>query len=307
MSNFREPAVAFYPTVARLPLWAKLPLSLIALAIANVRIEVKGVKRLREEFSLRGLMRSPLRPELEVALDPAKLIDDIGALAPVDGTEVVEWMHVAAAENVVMQARIAEYNSLGSQLVGMSGDAYVPGVVVEDIWFEPVRGEDVRRRGYASVYTPRGSFSVPGMRKSTGVFSDLLVWGSISRIERIQWVGNLLKWRELAQTPVTQSVGFYMDSVGNVAPLFFLQVPPRRKLRVVVLQAYRSSADQTVTIRFRDPNDYTKVVSAIDIDVPAGQSEVTFTITSFPYVPPLVVEIQPEDRVETILDSYIVR
>jgi len=42
------------------------------------------------------------------------------------------------------------------------------------------------------------------------------------------------------------------------------------------------------------------------IDVGAGQVQVTYTVSAFPYVPPLVAEIQPQDYVQTKLDEYVV-
>jgi hypothetical protein len=140
--EFREPVVRFYPTTVRFPAWlsrfiVKRPPSL-SMALSSLRIGDFTVKRLSDSFTLRGLMKSPFRPDLKVTLHPAEVVEDVRVIAPVDGSEVVEWMQISAAENIVMQARIAEYNALGSQLVGSSNDAFVPGLVVEDIKMESV-------------------------------------------------------------------------------------------------------------------------------------------------------------------------
>jgi hypothetical protein len=299
-----EYRVRFYPTTVRLPFWVR-GLSL-GVAVERLRVGELTVRRLSSEFSLRGLSVSPLFPKFKVALDPNEVLPEVERYAVVDGVEVVEWMHVATAENAVMQARINEYNLLGSQMVGQSGDPYVPGVQVEDIKYSSELGATVSARGYGVAITPAGNFNVPSLRKAVGIFKNLLSWGSISAVYGAQWIGNLLKWKSLASTPINQVVGFYMDARGNVAPQFFLQSPPAPRLTATVRVVLECNSKQTVTINFRDPSDYTRVVASRSADVPDGQSEITFTLTSFPYVPPLVSEVQPQDSVQTKLDSYTV-
>jgi len=305
LSEFREALIRVYPTTVRLPLWVR-PITLRQ-AIMSLRISDVSVRRISESFSLRGLMKSPYRPDLNPMLHPEEILPEIQSMASIDGREVVEWMQISAAENVVMQARIAEYNALGSQMTGTSGDPYIPGVIVEDIKFQSIMGVDVATQGYAPVITPRGNFNVPNLRKSTGIFRDLISWGSISyNIGGIQFISNLLKWKDLATTPIRQTVGFYMDNKGNTAPLFFVQQPTRPALTVVVKQTYTSNDKQTITINFRDPTNYTKVLGSKQVDVPAGTAEVSYTVSAFPYVPPVVAELQPKDNVQTKLESYTV-
>jgi hypothetical protein len=304
VSEFREAFVRLYPTTIKLPLWVR-PFALRS-ALSTLRVSDITVRHISQEFSLRGLMRSPLRPDIKPALHPEEVVPEVRAIAPIDGTEVVEWMQISAAENVVMQARIAEYNALGSQQVGQSGDSYIPGVVVEDIRFVSELGATVNSRGYGVASTPRGNFNVPNLRKSTGIFRDLLSWGSISWCGSVQWIGNLLKWKSLASTPIQQVVGFYMDYRGNVAPNFFVQQPTRPALTVTVRQIFESDDSQTLTLNFRDPSDYTRVLATKQFDIASGQSQVSFTLSAFPYVPPLIAEIQPQDNKQTKLDQYVV-
>jgi len=302
--EFREAVVRLYPTTFKVPLWVR-PFTLRS-AISTLRISDVTVRLVEREFSLKGIMKSPYRPDIRPVLDPSEIMPEVTAMAPIDGTEIVEWMLISASENIVMQARISEYNALGSELKGQSGDAFIPGVVVEDVRFESITGATVSSRGYAVARTPRGNFNVPNMRKAAGIFRDLLSWGSISWCGAAQWVGNLLKWRSLASTPIRQVVGFYMDHVGNVAPQFFVQQPPRPALTVTVRQLIESNDRQTVTMRFRDPSNYANVLATRQFDVATGQSQVTFTLSAFPYVPPLVAEVQPEDHKQTKLNEYVV-
>jgi len=304
MEEFEAP-VRFYPTVVRLPLWAR-PLTLRR-ALSTVRISEPKVRQLSSSIDVKmGLLRSMYRPDFEPTLDPLDILPAIKSEAPVDGTEIVEWMHVAAAENIVITARIQEYNRLGSEQAGKSGDGYIPGVVVQDCRFASQTGRALRRQGYGIAKTPKGDFHVPNLKKASGIFRDLITWASISALSSVQWVGSLLKWISLATTPIKKTVGFYKDSRGNVAPNFFVQEPVRPKLTVVVRQKYSTNRDQTLTLNFRDPTNYANVVGSKNVDIPAGTSEITYTVSAFPYVPPLIAEIQPVDGSSTKLEEYTV-
>lgn len=297
-------AVRFYPTTISFPAWAR-PLAIQG-ALARLKITEPEVKQVSPEFTLTGLQRSFYKPEFIIALDSREVLRRVQAEAALDGVEVVEWMRISAAENIVMQARIAEYNRLGSQQVGQSGDGYIPGVVVEDIKYVSQTGATVRSQGYATIATPRGNFNVPSLKKSPGVFRDLISWGSMSYLGAVQFTGSLLKWKSLAETPITQAVGFYMDAAGNTAPNFFVQRPPRPALSVTVRQTFSSDKDQKLKINFRDPTNYANVVGTKSVAIATGTSQVTYTVSAFPYVPPLVVEIQPEDNRQTKLEAYTV-
>lgn len=303
-----ELPVRFYPTTFKWPLWCG-PLTAIP-ALSRLRISDPNVKHITNVFDLKGLLRSYYIPDLPVAIDPEALYERLASITPVDGVEVVEWMLISAAENVVMQARILEYNRLlpssSPQLIGKSGDAYIPGVVVEDIKFLSELGSTIRSRGYGIVQTPRGNFNVPSIGKRVGVFKDLITWGSISYTGGVQYTGNLLKWKGLAETPIRETVGFYMDMAKQVAPHFFVQKPARPEVTATIRQRFSSSGSQTININFRDPTDYSRVLGSKSFDVATGESEVTWTVTAFPYVPPLIVEIQPEDGVQTELMEYVV-
>lgn len=299
-----EGLVRLYPTTIRLPVWAR-PLTLKT-AISRLNVSDFKVKQISPEFELKGLARSLYKPEFPLALSPATLMDRLSGEAPTDGVEIVEWMQISAVENTIMQARIAEYNRLGSELAGQSGDGYIPGVVVEDIRFNSDSGATVINRGFAVATTPRGTFNVPSFGKLPGVFRDLISWGSMSYLGTIQWTSSLLKWRSLAETPIRETVGFYMDYRGNVAPNFFVQIPTRPALSVTVRQRFSSDGDQTLKVNFRDPTDYSRVVGTKSVAIAKGNSEVTYTVSAFPYVPPTIAEIQPEDAKQTKLEEFAV-
>jgi len=295
----------FYPTTLRLPMWTRpltLPRALRTFRISEPRVRVIS----REFIKERGLVRSLYMPEFRPTLNPAEILDGLRAEVAPDGVEVVEWMLLSAVENAVLSARCEEYNRLGSQLISGSTDSYIPGLVVEDCRIRKERGSVVGTRGYAIAETPRGSFNIPRLGKRTGIFRDLITWGGMYYQGAIQHCESLLKWRSLAETPIRQAVGFYRDQRGNSAPNFFVQRPTRPALSVRVRQRFSTDEDQTLTINFRDPTNYTRVVGSRSVDIARGESEVTYTVSAFPYVPPVVAEIQPEDDRSTKLEEFVV-
>jgi hypothetical protein len=301
----QELPLRLYPTTIRFPVWAR-PLS-IRTALTRLSISEPKVRRISERFELeRGLARSFYKPDFRPTLNPAELIESVRSEAPVDGTEIVEWMQVSGAEMAVLCARIQEYNALGSELTGNATDPYYPGLVVEDCKIRSESGSTIRSRGYGIGDTPRGSFNVPFNSKSPGVFKDLITWGSISATGSHQWNASLLKWKSLAETPISKTVGFYRDYRGNLAPQFFVQQPPRPALTVTVRQRFSSDQNQTLKLNFRDPTDYSRIVGSKSVAIASGESEVTYTVSAFPYVPPTIAEIQPEDATQIKLESYAV-
>jgi len=294
-----------YPTTFRLPVWVR-PVTL-GTAISRLRVSDFKVRQISPTFErTKGLARSLYAPEFPLALRPGDLMERLRAEAPIDGVEIVEWMQISAVENITLQARIAEYNRLGSELSALSGDPYIPGVVVSDIGFNQVLGATVSSQGFAVATTPRGSFNVPSLGKLPGVFRDLISWGSMSWVGTMQWIGDLLKWRSLAETPIRETVGFYSDYRGNAAPNFFVQIPSRPALSALVRQRFSSDGNQTLRVNFRDPTNYSRVVGTKSVAVATGTSEVTYTVSAFPYVPPVVAEIQPQNGLSTKLEEFVV-
>ena len=310
MYNFPEIVrVAGYsmtPTRLRFPSWCR-GLTLKQ-SLRSFRIKSVEVSEISSQFDKGGLLRSPLMEEVSVALDPNEILEEVATIHPVDGKEIVEWMHTSMAENAVLQARIAEYNRAGitSYATGNATDPRYPGLVVDDSKIKNDSGHTVRRRGYAIAMTPRGNYNVPFPRKATGVFKDHLTWGSCSAAGAIQWNASLLKWRRLAETPIRQKIGFYMDGRGNVAPHFFAQIPTLPKPRCTIVQRFSSNKEQNIKLTFRDPTDYTRVLGTKVVAVPPGTNEVTTTVTGFPYVPPTTSEVQPTDGAQTTIELYTV-
>lgn len=296
-----------YPTtVPSMPLWVRpltLPRALERITIGELKARVIDPTFVEE----RGLARSLLSPTIPPSLSSLRVFEKLTTEKPLITGEIVEWMQIAGAENVILQQRIEEYNRLGSEMLGNSNDPWLPGCYVEDVGYSSGQtGSGIRTRGLAVATTPRGNFNVPALSKSPGIFSDIISWGGNSYLASYQWTATILKWKSLAKTPITSAVGFYKDYRGNSAPNFFVQTPPRPSLTVTVRQAFSSSDPQSLVMNFRDPTNYARILGTRSVDVAKGDSEVSYTLSAFPYVPPVVTEIQPEDVKDTKLTSYTV-
>jgi hypothetical protein len=267
-----------------------------------LRFSLREVRAVRPEFNLtRGLLQSKLLPWAPVAVDSSRLYESVRREAPADGVEVVEWMIYSASDNAVFTAWEDEYSRAGSRVATGSGDAYIPGVRVEDVRGESVRGSVVAERGYGVVVTPAGGFRVPARGKALIASGDVLAWASIPYVSFVQWVLTLVRWLELAKVPIRERVRF-PASHGLVAPNMF-HVPatlsPVRLFRV----GLTSSRRQVVAVKGRGTRgSYEKVLFTAEVEVPEGESEVIFNVLGVPFVQAFTLEIQPEDGTETVLD-----
>jgi len=240
-------------------------------------------------------------------LSAAEVLRDLVGLTQTanDGTERVEWMRYSLADFMVLQARLREYANRGSQMVGGSSDGFYPGVVAEDIYIRGTPGYEVNARGYVPVL---GSvrFNLPALGKADGISRNILSWAGMSYLSTWQHSDTLLKWRSLASTPIERSIGFFMDSAGHTAPLYVVMNPPLPSPVVTNTIVISSNANTKLTMRFRDPSNYTSILASRELNIGVGQTRIVFRLVSFPYVTPLVVQLAVDDNVQASLNKYTV-
>lgn len=291
----------YHPTQAPIAEWADE--RVMTEGIDNFNFGDFEVEQMRPEFDIRriNLKPSPLFPQFGKVLATEDVKKKIEEQIPVDGTEIVEWMHDAMATLVVMSAREEEYN-VHSQFECCSGDPFSPGVRTRNMAFERIRGSKYVRRGYATVVSPAGRINVPRSTLKPIIGQNFLGWAFAGYRHGVQWHGALGEFIRLADK-ITSTIGF-PNIYGRVAPLFVLQQPDRQTERAKVRMVFHSSKDQRVKIVFRDPNDYTRVLDEGWVDIPKGQSTVEFYVASYPSVPPVVDQIQPADQTSTALDRF---
>lgn len=272
--------------------------SFVKPSISRQSVELK-----KPDFDLkRGLLKSLILPWVPVSINSAVARETVRKEAPIDGREVVNWMHYAAADIAVFDGATEEYNRLGSELLSTSGDPYIPGVRVGNLSGVSVKGFNVRNQGYGEVETPDGSFRVPNGGKAIFARGNTLAWGAIPQCWDVQWILTLLHWRDLAKAPISQRVRF-PSSYGLVAPNFFsisTRIPaPMATLRV----GLTSDKPQTMTLRGRGVKGaFQDVLLEDSVNVEAGESEVVYNVFGFPLTPAFTLELQPQDGTSTILD-----
>lgn len=290
----------YRPTRVSLPAW----ITPTAQAEAERNHSISGIvtRWIEREFDLArlDLARSPLFPHLPLALDAEELLPTIKAEVPVDEVEVVDWMHNSTADQSVLSARVAEYNR-HSRVIASGGDGMIPGVRCEGMSIRGTRGSVVASRGSFPVRTPIGSFTIP-IRGGSMIGPNFLAWAAgIGRYFGYQWSAKLMKWLDLAETPITRGIGF-PSFTGAVAPNFFVQEPNREASRVRNRIRIASDRDQRLHLVFRSPSDYTRVIDEADVDVGRGTTDIEYTIASYPSVPIAVNQIAPTGG--TVLRRY---
>ena len=274
--------------------------------IGRPRVEWQH-KVLTETFDLeRGLIRPAAFGWLvKPYVVDAEAREVIATEAPIDGLEIVEWMHECAAANAVLFGVMEEYDKLGSRLLATSGDPYIPGAALSsDFKFKSELARNVDRRGYSVVMTPVGTFNVPEEGCTTIAKRDFLGWaaGTGIRGRYMQWKGTLMRWVELASKPVNSRVRC-ANIDGLVAPQFF-NIPAPFALPVnTTTVVVTSDRQQTVLLRGRSPIDYGSVIFESKQEIPSGQNSILYRVLGLPRATAHVLEVQPEKGTATVIDS----
>ena len=267
-------------------------------------LETVGIERIRPEPDLkRGLVRPRVLEWAPVGLSTEDLLPVVRENAPTTEADVVEWMQESAADMAVLEGMASEYARLGSVLNVRSGDPYIPGVSIPQMYFVSQSGYTVRDQGYARVRSPTREHRVPLDNKLTIVEPNFLGWAFSNRGWWIQFRGVLMNWRELASTPVGQRVRFFGTN-GFTAPHFFMATPPVGMSHMLKV-GLTSGQPQTVVLTMRDPSDYTREIGTLSANFDGGESVMRTRIVMVPNQS-YVLQIQPSDGVPTVLDSLSV-
>lgn len=277
-----------------------------------IRVEKREIKLKRPLIDLpkpefrRGLLKSPTLDWLPVAIEGDEIIPEVAATAPIDGVEIVKWMQEAAAYNAVLDGMCEEYARAGSLLFSRVGDGLIPGVGVgsgaKAVRFTSVTATTVA--GQRGAYAVAGGqrFFVPEYGKLTMITSDLLAWAAIPGRYSYQWVAALLNWVDLANSPISERIRFGSIS-GLAAPNFVVvssSIPPPA---MMMTMGFTSDKPQKVGMQMRAAGDYTSILSSDTIEIPAGESEVSYFILGLPVVNSFLLELQPQDNTQTVLDK----
>ncbi|RLI83673.1 hypothetical protein DRP04_00710 [Archaeoglobales archaeon] len=251
-----------------------------------------------------------IRERFNIARD--ELRDLIATAEPSDKKEIADWMHDAAAVNIIGDFIAYNYNQSNmSFMLHTSGDPFVPGVSLAGFSFRSDPGYKVFDRGYAELILPdRTIVNVPTNAGCRVIKDKLLAWAyQNAQPGKKQYTGSIFYWRSLAETikgPVKNLVSRKYGTKNGINPQFFAQnfTRPAKMLRVIA--TFWSEVDQRVKLTFRDPRDYTRVVFEDFIDVPNGLTKLTANFGATPTTPPLVVDVQPQVS-DFVIRSYEVK
>lgn len=276
----------------------------------NLVMELGGVKLVSETVDLKsGLAVSPTFSKWvrKVVVDSRDAMDIVKSEAPVDNEEIVEWMQKCACNKIVLDSLREEYSTCSSRGAGRilfdSGDGYIPGVKLDDIEVESIRGREVRRRGYCVVKTPRGSFRVRRGQATLYANRDILVWAYLDPdIGSLQFYVTLVKWASLAKAPIDKRVRFASVD-GKVIPNFFAVSTSFPTPVCLVTIGITSDKSQKLLVRVRGPKGkYHQVRTKMNVDISKGENEFSFYL--FGLITEFTLEIQPADNTKTVL-NYI--
>jgi len=270
--------------------------------IAGVQVrEVKFVKPFSIDDMLRGLPRPRTLSWLPPIHDSDVAREIIAQQVPVDGVEVVEWMHYSASYLAVLDVFAQSIEDAGGKISFATGDSYIPGVRMDSWYARSEPGSTVQARGYGIVVTPYGNVSVPVGGKRTIVFKDALAWASLPWVSSVQWILNLLRFDKLPKPPIKSKIPF--PSTGGLVAPIFINISTRFPAPIALLKINMTTDKaQTITLRGRSSSDYTNEVFEQTVDLDAGENEFTLAVLGFPAVPAFVLEIQPEDRTSATLN-----
>jgi hypothetical protein len=233
-------------------------------------------------------------------------LETIKAAVPVDGVEIVGWMQNSAAVNATLYGMMEDYNRLRPRLspqalLVASGDPYIPGVAISnDFCFQSIKGEEALSRGNVILLTPTGTITMPVNSSQTIIAPNFLGWAANLNFERLQWLGALVHWQELASKPVTDRVRC-ASANGFVSPMFF--DCPGGLVRNVTTVTVTSDRPQTLIFTGLAPYDYTVKLFEFTQPIDGGQNEITYRVFGLPRATHHVLQITPENNTQTVIDS----
>ncbi len=222
---------------------------------------------------------------------------------PIDGTEVVRWMQECFIANQVLWAFENEYGRLGSGVQTGSGDPASPGLRVADLRFPTnIPGRTIRAQGFAPGYARGVRIDIPApFGKALMLLRDLFGFGVVGECYSYQWNGAFGQFTDLATTPIHSPVRVPRFWGMNTF-LPFIARPGPVPVSFLTMRISVSKACKVRLLR-HDVGDYTVYETFDELDLPAGESELTYAVMGIPTAPSFVVNIAPDDVAEVQLRS----
>ncbi|MEM1865983.1 MAG: hypothetical protein QXD57_07130 [Ignisphaera sp.] len=272
-------------------------------------IEVDVVERLSVDVanfvnSIKSRLPRPRNLSwFQPTFDYREAIEQVNVSIPV-APDIVDWMREATATEAIFDVFAQSVSSNKGAVASLTGDGYVPGVRVEDVYFQSYSGDVVERSG-AVLVTPVGNINIPLNSKVLVAKGSFLAWACARNRYIAQWIGTILKYKLNPEAKLGSDVkDIPFPSSGTfVAPVVIDVTPPLSIRHVDYIQIY-SDRDQTVNLIFTQRNSYDSQIANIVVNVSYGVSIIklrVFGISSYSVI------IQPSDGVSSYLQSYSVR
>lgn len=239
-------------------------------------------------------------------IDGDKILEIVKKEIPVDGKEILEWMHPAFAANSAISIMSENYIDVNGLAVGRADDPYVPGLVVDDLSFIKEPASVLSENGYARLKSPYGIDRIPLFSKRTVIKQKLLAWAAHIFQGYTQWTGAIVKWLKLPVNPKKALPNIRIS--GLTAPIFLAHIPPRFGFKNVVTMEIASEKDQKVDIYYRDPRNFSVAFFKLSVPVRGNSiNRIKFKIRSLSGVPPMVVQYETPDNGLITVNSYDVK
>ncbi|MEM1866052.1 MAG: hypothetical protein QXD57_07480 [Ignisphaera sp.] len=238
------------------------------------------------------------------ALNYVEVFEQVNRFVP-QSPDIVDWMRDVAATKAILDMFAQSTSINGGVVVVGSDDPFIPGLRVEDTYFQSMPADDVVSRGRATLVTPVGNFDVPFDGKALITKGNFLAWACARDRYLVQWIGTIIRYKVNPEARLgrdVRDIPFPM-SKNFTAPVVLDVVPPLSIRHVDYLEIY-SERDQNVNIIFTPRGTYDVQLGAVSVNVPSGVSTIRIRVFG---ASPYTVIVQPSDGVSTHLQMYSVR
>jgi len=147
----------------------------------------------------------------------SKLMSRATSEAPVDGVEVVGWMQKCGAINWIMSPWMNDYTDAGGYVIGMSNDAWYPGVFTRSYQiFARQTGAAVAKVGYVRVDDRYGREVARVPPYSRAFFDNLRGLVMVSDLYRVQFNALLCEFERHVKLPFSGEIRLPAIDVAKV-------------------------------------------------------------------------------------------
>jgi len=202
--------------------------------------------------------------------------------APVDGVEIVSWMQKCGAINRIMSPWMNDYTDAGGYLVGMSNDAWYPGVFTRSYQiFARQTGAAVAKLGYVRVDNRYGDEVARVPPYTRAFFDNLRGLVMVSDLYSVQFNALLAEFLRHARLPFSGEMRLPAIDVAKVGymslPAVFRVNFIRPFARMVMRVGYEAHQPGVLKVQVWDGGN---LVAEGSVKSDSGDMNAMVTVTS---------------------------